>query len=72
MTFNELVDHYRNPATGEHDYINCSVSVGVTQTTFYKWRRANVIPPRQQLAIETITRGELKADLSAYPMHARR
>lgn len=54
MTYDQIRDYYGSE-------IKAAVCIGVSQATVNKWKR-EPIPRLTQLAIETLTKGKLKAD----------
>ena len=55
MKFKQLIDHFGSQ-------VSAAEAIGVTQPTLSNWKKRGRIPPLQQLRIEHITRGKLKAD----------
>ena len=54
MTFAQLIKHFGSQVLAAH-------AIGVTQPTLSNWKARGRIPHLQQLRIEHITNGKLKA-----------
>lgn len=54
MDYQALIDHFGNQVTAAQ-------KLGVTQPTLSNWKARGRIPKLQQLRIQHITRGKLKA-----------
>lgn len=55
MTPQEVLDHYKTR-------IKAASDIGVTEQTIKNWIANNKVPQIAQLAIQTLTKGKLKAD----------
>lgn len=55
ITPNEAVEFYGGRT-------KLAAELGVTETTVWRWQRDNEIPRMAQLALQTLTKGKLKAD----------
>jgi DNA-binding transcriptional regulator YdaS (Cro superfamily) len=54
MKFNQLIDHFGSQ-------VAAADALGVTQPTLSNWKKRGRIPHLQQLRIEHVTRGKLRA-----------
>lgn len=54
MNFDDLIEHFGSQVAAAH-------KLGVTQPTLANWKARGRIPHLQQLRIQHITRGRLKA-----------
>lgn len=54
MKFDQLIDHFGSQ-------VAAADALGVTQPTLSNWKKRGRIPHLQQLRIEHVTRGKLKA-----------
>ena len=62
--------HWRMKTSDALDYFKGNVSaltrfLGLKQNAFYSWR-GNTLPPIQQIRLEALTKGELRADDDAW------
>jgi DNA-binding transcriptional regulator YdaS (Cro superfamily) len=57
MTFDQLIKHFGTQA-------KAAEIIGCTQPTLSNWKNRGRIPGIQQLRIEHVTKGKLKADKS--------
>lgn len=57
MTFVELEQYFRAPTITD-----LALAVGVSRQTIHAWKRNGEIPFLQQLRLENLTKGRLKAD----------
>ena len=55
MTMQELIDYYGSE-------IKVAAAIGMSHQTIKNWVHSQVIPRTAQLAIQTISKGKLKAD----------
>lgn len=55
MKFDQLIKHFGTQASA-------AAAIGVTQPTLSNWKSRGKIPDIQQLRIEHVTGGKLKAD----------
>ena len=55
MSPDELVKHYGNQ-------VKAAAEIGVSENTVRNWLVANKVPTLVQLAVQTLTKGKLKAD----------
>lgn len=54
MKFNQLIDHFGSQ-------VAAADALGVTQPTLSNWKKRGRIPHLQQLRIEHLTKGKLRA-----------
>lgn len=54
MNFDQLIAHFGSQVAAAH-------AIGVTQPTLSNWKKRGRIPHLQQLRIEHVTKGKLKA-----------
>lgn len=54
MNFDQIIQHYGSQ-------VAAAEALGVTQPTLSNWKKRGRIPQLQQLRIEHLTRGKLKA-----------
>ena len=54
MKFDQLIDHFGSQVAAAN-------ALGVTQPTLSNWKKRGRIPHLQQLRIEHVTKGKLKA-----------
>lgn len=54
MTFDKLIAHFGSQ-------VSAASAIGVTQPTLSNWKKRGHIPHLQQLRIEHVTKGKLKA-----------
>ena len=52
----ELVEYYGNK-------VKAAADIGVSENTIRTWVKLGVVPPMVQLAVQTLTKGKLKADI---------
>lgn len=55
MKFEQLIKHYGTQ-------VAAATAIGVTQPTLSNWKKRGSIPKLQQLRIEHLVKGKLKAD----------
>lgn len=55
MNPKEVVEHYGNPT-------RAAAAIGVTEQSIRNWVKSGEIPNLVQLALQTLTKGKLKAD----------
>jgi DNA-binding transcriptional regulator YdaS (Cro superfamily) len=58
MTFSEIIKHFGSQ-------VAAAQKLGISQPTISMWRARGRIPALQQLRIQHVTRGKLKADPAA-------
>lgn len=54
MNFNQVIEHFGSQ-------VAAADAIGVTQPTLSNWKKRGSIPQLQQLRIQHITKGKLKA-----------
>lgn len=54
MKFDQIIKHFGSQVAAAH-------AIGVTQPTLSNWKKRGTIPHIQQLRIEHVTKGKLKA-----------
>lgn len=51
----EIIDYYKTK-------VKAAAEIGVTEQTIKNWEKNNEVPMIVQLAVQTLTKGKLKAD----------